>query len=236
MLIEIRCHNCNMLNKVELTEDLKTKYICSHCALESETDLCKEKYQVLFDLGIICLKNGYYKEAVSDLASSLERCFEFAIRAILAKNNFEISKINSLWKEVINQSERQYGAFLFLFSKEFNIDFRLDQNQSGFRNDIIHKGKLPLFDSTYKYANYIYCKICNIISILHINGYTTNYIDKQYKDNNTKNGANAYSSFIENFELCKYDGDKHEYYIDIPDFDNLYNEFYRNNEFVVPFG
>jgi hypothetical protein len=237
MKIDVRCFKCTELNKVELNEEFKFKYVCSSCGEEEESQLSLEKYQVLFDLGIICLKNGYYKEAVADFAAALERCFEYSIRVILNKNKIDNDRIDTLWKEIRNQSERQFGAFVALYMREFNKVFKLDTKQSGFRNDVIHKGKIPTFKDTYKYAEYVYNNIYSILGELatsDYDGYIYNYIISPKKDDDYNKGV--YVSFINTTSFFEIVDGKAILNVKIPNFASVYDEFYKDNQLIVPMG
>lgn len=225
MKIDIKCNKCNSENKAELTDNFILNFECNKCKSKEEIQLNLEKFQVLFDLGIICLKNGYYKEAVSDFAASLERVFEFAIRCILNKRNIEEEVINSIWKEVKNQSERQYGAFIFLYAYEFKKEFKLDNKQIRFRNEVIHKGKFPNFNETYKYAKYIYYNIYNILLELAKNNYISDYNNKFRLSSIPRDG---YISFISPYEFIHDQTGKVK---PTPNFDNKYIEFYIDGRF-----
>lgn len=231
MKIDMKCHECGKENKVELNEEFILEFTCKYCNSSDRVELGLEKYHVLFDLGIICLKRGYYKEAVSDFATALERMFEFSIKCMLRKNNIESKTIESIWKEVKNQSERQYGAFVFLYAREFNKVFKLDTNKISFRNNVIHKGMFPNFNDTYDYAKYVYNNIYCILVTLLENGYLDNYNMKKSSDETLN--VDAYSSFIHHFRIT--DDQKGELK-PIPDFDDLYKEFYKNNRLDVPKG
>ncbi|OKY76591.1 MAG: hypothetical protein BM485_05040, partial [Desulfobulbaceae bacterium DB1] len=69
-------------------------------------------------------------------------------------NQIQESAFDATWKQVTNQSERQFGAFLFLYLLEQKTEF--DQKKykieelKKFRNKVIHKGYLPNEQETIK--------------------------------------------------------------------------------------
>ncbi|MCG9761922.1 hypothetical protein L1D50_23010, partial [Pseudoalteromonas sp. Isolate6] len=65
------------------------------------------KFEVLFDLALNAIKDGYSREAVSSFASSLERFYEFFIRFCGYSNGLNMEAFDKVWKNVSNQSERQ---------------------------------------------------------------------------------------------------------------------------------
>lgn len=128
---------------------------------ETVTFLQQDKFEVLFDMGAMALIDGYPREAVSSFAASLERFYEFCIKVFLLKRKISMEKFNDTWKLVSNQSERQLGAFYFLYLDILgNTPKSIDKKQIEFRNKVIHKGYIPKYEEVTKYAdcllNYMY--------------------------------------------------------------------------------
>ena len=123
----------------------------------SKTIIVNIDFEILFDYGLNAIIDGYYREAVSSLTSSMERYFEFFIKAILRNSKLQFDDINKIWKNVSNQSERQLGAYIFLYSQTFGDEpLLLNTNKEvPFRNSVIHKGYLPSKDETIEYAKTI---------------------------------------------------------------------------------
>ena len=133
---------------------------------ENHVALSNHKYELLFDSGICALDDGYYREAVADFAASLERFYEFCIRMILISTTENgIENFNNLWKEMYRQSERQYGAFVALYTSFMGKAPETLKNVD-FRNNIIHKGEFPSKEKTLEYAKYVSERIKNIYSAL----------------------------------------------------------------------
>lgn len=106
--------------------------------------LQQQKFELLFDIGAYAVADGYYREAVSSFAASLERFYEFFIRALMLQKNIESKTTEDAWKVVAAHSERQLGAFAFLYTLEFGRPPRLLRPAlHKFRNEVIHKGKIP---------------------------------------------------------------------------------------------
>jgi hypothetical protein len=119
----------------------------------SFTILQQQKFEVLFEIGAYAIVDGYYREAVSSFTSSVERFYEFFIRALLLEKGLDEKVIDESWKQIANQSERQYGAFIFLFTTEFGKSPRLpNEKNTKFRNDVIHKGKIPTREEAVNYG------------------------------------------------------------------------------------
>ena len=99
---------------------------------------------MLFDIALNAIVDRYYRKSVSSFAASVERYYEFAIR-VLAKNRHIAPDIfDTSWKMVAAQSERQLGAYVFLYTVSFGeVPVSLSTKMVQLRNNVIHKGALP---------------------------------------------------------------------------------------------
>jgi len=126
------------------------------------------KYQFLFESALSALIEGYYLEAVLGFTSSLERFYEFYCKFVCSKAGLNNKEFMKTWKQVSNQSERQFGAFLFLYAIEQKISFDeimfKIQDQKTFRNKVIHKGYLPSETETVDYGENIF----NMIKVVSV--------------------------------------------------------------------
>ena len=77
------------------------------------------KYSILFDFGLVAIMDGYYREAVSSIAASLERLYEFFIRVVCTKHDIPFKYVEENWAHVAKQSERQLGVTTGLASPSF---------------------------------------------------------------------------------------------------------------------
>jgi hypothetical protein len=111
---------------------------------KSITTLSAEKFEILFEVGANAILDGYYREAVSSFASSLERFYEYFISIIALKSKVPAAEFETAWNAIKSQSERQLGAFTFLWLMEKQKAApQLTNRMREFRNDVIHKGKIP---------------------------------------------------------------------------------------------
>lgn len=125
-----------------------------------------EKFEVLFDLGIMALLDGYYRESISSFAVAVERLNEFAIKVMMAAQGIPSSNPSfaKAWKQVSKQSERQFGAFLFVYIMHFGSDPPvLDQKHVELRNDAIHKGYIPTTKQVHAYASAVYSYVVQVL-------------------------------------------------------------------------
>jgi polyhydroxyalkanoate synthesis regulator phasin len=114
------------------------------------------KFEVLFEIGAYAIADGYYREAVSSFTSSLERFYEFVIRALLHARGVPDAEVSLAWQNIAKQSERQLGAFIALYVTEFLVPPKsLNNRQVTFRNDVIHRGIIPTREQAIRYGQEI---------------------------------------------------------------------------------
>ncbi|MCK9296412.1 MAG: hypothetical protein M0P70_15180 [Desulfobulbaceae bacterium] len=118
------------------------------------------KYQLLFEASFRALVEGFYLEAVLGFTASLERFYEFYCKFVCHKHGFDKDGFKETWKQVSNQSERQFGAFLFLYGIEEKRPFESKKYKmdklTKFRNQVIHKGCLPLEEQVIEYGELVF--------------------------------------------------------------------------------
>jgi hypothetical protein len=163
--IESKEPNFNF-NSIEMNDSGVYKVVCTK-GHETNLFLQDEKFEILFDLGALALNDGYTRESVSSFAASLERFYEFFIQVLLYKKGINHETFVSTWKQVKNQSERQLGAFYFIYLNEFNLAPPIvGQKWVTFRNNVIHKGYIPSYNETFEYGKYLYTYIKQLLTIL----------------------------------------------------------------------
>ncbi|MBI2412689.1 MAG: hypothetical protein HYV24_05720 [Deltaproteobacteria bacterium] len=128
---------------IEFRDDGRYEITCPK-GHKSVTILQQQRFEILYEIGACAIIDGYYREAVSSFTSSLENFYEFFIKAVLFEKGIEKEMFISCWKQVAGKSERQLGAFVFLYLSEFGeVPILLDTKKVEFRNSVIHKGKIP---------------------------------------------------------------------------------------------
>ncbi|MFE7821807.1 hypothetical protein ACFU1R_27005 [Priestia megaterium] len=158
MKLIISCGQCDFLtsSKVEFTDDGIYNLTCEK-GHETVVFMQEQQFELLFEMGIMALFDGYPREAVSSLAASAERFHEFCVRMILAKNEIDGHQVEKGWKLLSKQSERQLGAFYFLYLSEFKVTPPIIKNNwVEFRNNVIHKGHFPKEEKVIEYAKYLF--------------------------------------------------------------------------------
>ena len=108
------------------------------------TVLTQQNFEVLLALGTYAIVDGYYREAVSSFASSLERFYEYYIKVIAIKHGVSTDELKNAWDKIGKQSERQLGSFIFSYLLENKkAPDVLPSKKVEFRNEVIHKGLIP---------------------------------------------------------------------------------------------
>ena len=124
-------------------------------------------FELLYDLGINAIGDGYYREAVASITAALERYFEFFVKTVWHAQGVAFDIIDKNWKEMSNQSERQLGAYIVSYSYAFGeVAPVMANNLTKFRNSVIHKGELPTREKTKEYAGAILSLIDESLSKL----------------------------------------------------------------------
>ncbi|MEC0715335.1 hypothetical protein [Bacillus licheniformis] len=164
----------------EITDEGIYKYTCSK-GHEVTMLLGQEKFELLFEMGAMALIDGYPREAVTSFAASLERFYEFFIRVIIEHKQIDFDEFQKTWKLVKVQSERQLGAFYFLYLNEFKqAPPKLHDDLVKFRNDVTHKGLIPKYDEVINYSKKLFEYMSKILSILK-EGYSDSIRDARFK-------------------------------------------------------
>ena len=169
MKIRLSCANCYKRDSpatqgsyryAPLQEDPLYEFKCSLCGENTTILVMQRRFEVLFDIAVTAFVDGYPREGVSSASSSLERFYEFVIRVITRKNGIPQSHLSELWKLVSNQSERQLGAFIFLWSIFIKTPPPiLDRKKVELRNKVVHKGRIPTDSEAQGY-------ICHVFKLL----------------------------------------------------------------------
>lgn len=177
MKLLLFCSQCHLdngqlsLHRVEVRDDGIYSITCS-AGHESYSVLNAQKCELLFEIGANAIIDGYYREAVSSFASSLERFYEFCIRVMAQNGDFDSSKFANCWKIVSKQSERQLGAFSFLWFYHFKEPPKmLPNSQVEFRNSVVHKGKIPNREKAVKFGDAVLAVVSDCIQKIQSNGF-----------------------------------------------------------------
>ncbi|MBS7327933.1 MAG: hypothetical protein KIG68_04175 [Oxalobacter sp.] len=127
--------------------------------------LIQEKsFEILLELAIENLVDKYYREAIFNFASAQERCFEFFIELISLDNDVNDEFYENMWKRIFkSSSERQLGAFYFLYLMRFKKSFSYDDKKTRIRNNVIHRGNIATKEMAFEYGEYVLNNIYDIV-------------------------------------------------------------------------
>ena len=163
MRVPINCMDCFVLTGtpsairalVEFRDDGLYEMTCpeghrTFCTLQNF------KHEVLFEIGVNAIYDGYYREAVTSFAASLERFYEFAVRLLCIHLGHDADRIAEAWKTVTKQSERQLGAFIFVrLAVKGKAPNTLPDWAVTFRNKVVHQGYIPTRDEALRFGEVV---------------------------------------------------------------------------------
>jgi len=174
MRIPLSCMQCfkergqpdDVLYPAELQDSGLYRLVC-RTGHETFTCVQEQKFEVLFELALNAIVDGYYREAVASFSSSLERFYEFYVRVLCVKRGLDEATVASAWKPIAKQSERQFGVYVFTYLLENgSVAAQLPEAQVAFRNEVIHNGKIPSRDEAVKYGQAVLHVIAPILDVL----------------------------------------------------------------------
>lgn len=190
---------------IQLADNGTAEYICKN---NHKTFITTQfiKYEMLFEIAVYAFIDGYYREAIATIAASLERFHEFYIEIICRKYSIDKKEFDENWKEVKKQSERQYGAFLFIYlfdNKRKLATANYLKKWSEFRNDVIHQGYIPTEDETREHANKVLQHIKTMIKELNTSK-NLDALNKIIEEKRNKNNEIIVEKGKEGYQICGY--------------------------------
>jgi hypothetical protein len=141
----------------ELVDDGRYQVRCE-AGHVGEVILDNLKFELLFELGLNALLDGYPREAVSSFAASLERFQEFYWRVVMAHSTVSSDAVAQAWKPLAKQSERQLGAYVTagLLLTHAPPPLLNPNKEVVFRNKVIHDGYLPTRDEAVSFGDAVF--------------------------------------------------------------------------------
>ncbi|MCM1009706.1 MAG: hypothetical protein NC390_02350 [Fusobacterium sp.] len=176
MKLFLHCMHCNPADilthinfqEVEFNNDGYYQFTCPQ-GHKNYFLLQNLRFEILFEIGIFAINDGYYREAVASFTAALENFYTYCIRIFSLRNKVPQEQFTDTWKIISRQSERQFGAFCFLYLAnigELPIKASEDDKIRQFRNKVIHQGYIPNKEEALKYGEVIFDFINQIIIIL----------------------------------------------------------------------
>lgn len=229
MKIKVTCLACESIGTdddntyLELTDDNMISSVTCPKGHKQMIVLTPSKFELLFDMGLYALNDGYSREAVSNFAAVVERFHEFSIevmakeqenKLVRASDDFD-DQFTKVWKEMSRQSERQYGAYILIYLITFRRSPKLlPTKRIEFRNDIIHKGAFPSKSKVIDYGRAIFEYISEKYIELHnrfpdsVNNIKTKELDKEMENIDAYNGGTiVHTNYSNAFFIDKESGE-----------------------------
>jgi hypothetical protein len=150
MRLRLHCHGCLSGNPsiqtatiLPMNDKGAYRYECAR-GHQQKIIVQHSHFEVLAEVAVQAIEDGYHRDAVSSFTASLERFYEFYIRVMNVLRGVKPEVGAATWKQVANQSERQFGMFLAIYQIERNATPPvLSDKQRSFRNKVIHQGAIP---------------------------------------------------------------------------------------------
>lgn len=120
------------------------------------------RYEVLVNSAARAFLDGYTNEVVAVMSSALERSYEFYIRVSCLAKEIAATSFEGAWKSISVQSERQFGAFQFLYLIDHGESLKLDPVITETRNKVVHRGKIVREAEALEFAEKAYLVIKTI--------------------------------------------------------------------------
>lgn len=134
---------------------------------ESYTLIQEPKHELLFDVGMNAILDGYHREAVTSFSASLERFYEFCIKMLLLRSGASAEEVEHAWNPLAKQSERQLGAYVAIWVSHFKRPPSLLSNKNvEFRNNVVHRGCIPTEDEAIRYGEEVALRVQSSLKIM----------------------------------------------------------------------
>jgi hypothetical protein len=168
MKLRFKCPHCIQTGNREIiqVEPTNEGWFEATCAAghQFEASILYHDFQILFEIGINAIHDGYYREAIGSFAASYERFLEFFVRIVVMSSEGDAEEFDKAWRHIRNQSERQLGAFIFVHLMTYKESpLLLSDNQVRLRNNVIHKGTIPNRADCVKYGDEIMKIILSVL-------------------------------------------------------------------------
>lgn len=156
MKVPVFCVQCRYERLLEAGYPAKMMEVSDSGIFEIKCDnghstviaLENEKFELLSRMAVEAIIDGYYRDSIVSFSASLERLHELFLKAVCIKSSLNItsSELDSTWKVIKNQTERQLGGFLVAYLIETGQAApTLKDEIVKMRNKVVHKGYFPTY-------------------------------------------------------------------------------------------
>ena len=128
--------------------------------------LQSQKFEILMESGANALNADFTMEAVASFSAALERFYEFGLKVLAFHQKMQPDIYERMFKVMARQSERQLGAFTATYAAQFGEDHVPDPAIVKFRNDVIHKGTIPIPSKAAQFCEMVYAEILRLSGLL----------------------------------------------------------------------
>lgn len=127
-------------------------WVCPEGHVQS-TALAHSHFEILAEVAVQALVDGYSREAVLSFTGATERLMQAYVETIWRTKGLDEKVRDLTWKAVSAQSERQVGLFLATWVLEEQTAKPLFSKETAtFRNNVVHKGHIPTIDEAADYG------------------------------------------------------------------------------------
>lgn len=143
--------------KIPLREDGVYEHVCP-LGHRSVWLTQQHRFELLFELGIHAILDGYYREAISAFSAALERFYQFSFHVLTLRSGASDANFLEAWAQVKKSSERQFGVHVSAWLISFGSipralpDSGPNKPSKEFRNNVIHNGMLPDYAATVAFG------------------------------------------------------------------------------------
>lgn len=120
------------------------------------------RYQILLRSGAKAFVKGFSNEAIASFSAALERAHEFYAKVICRSRGVTPEILKKAWGSVAKKSERQFGAFTFLFLLDQGQVLELDPKIPSIRNSVIHAGNIATQKEALDFGEMVFRRIRQI--------------------------------------------------------------------------
>lgn len=163
MRLSLICLQCSMSDPgnppqnifVEYNDEGAYQYRC-HANHVCNVCLQEQKFELLFEFGLFAIADGYYREAITSFAASLERFQEF-VAAVICHVHLVPPAIQQQAWPLLKLSERQLGAYALAHLIQFHeVAPTLKKASIEMRNKAVHQGKIPTREQAVAFGEEVY--------------------------------------------------------------------------------
>ena len=132
----------------------------------------EEQFQMLFEISLNAIIDGYYRDAVASATAALERFYEFFTKVVWEAMEVPTLQGDEAWQAVAKSSERQLGMFIsshLMFDRTAPRLMKASGERPPsveFRNAVIHKGRIPSFAEAKIYVQAVLDLIVPSLQVL----------------------------------------------------------------------